>query len=122
MNSLFQGSGLRSIDRVVLREAPARLQYFRTTMEGRLVLTADALLFQPQARSAQAHSLAIPLTRLVALRPCWTRGFGLIPLAPTAFALRLDEGCEYRIAVAQRTQWIQAIVAACADLRGRAAV
>ncbi|MCC4587998.1 hypothetical protein LL962_12940 [Xanthomonas sp. NCPPB 1067] len=113
---------MRSIDRVVLREAPARLQYFRTTMEGRLVLTADALLFQPQARSAQAHSLAIPLTRLVALRPCWTRGFGLIPLAPTAFALRLDEGCEYRIAVAQRTQWIQAIVAACADLRGRAAV
>ncbi|ACD60716.1 hypothetical protein AZ54_19135 [Xanthomonas oryzae pv. oryzae PXO86] len=49
MSSLFQGGGLRSIDRDVLRQALANLQRGMEAVGGRLILTADALLFQPHA-------------------------------------------------------------------------
>lgn len=49
VSSLFQGGGLRSIDRDVLRQALANLQRGMEAVGGRLILTADALLFQPHA-------------------------------------------------------------------------
>lgn len=37
---------------------------------GRLILTADALLFQPHAFNVQRQSLSVPLRQIVAVRPC----------------------------------------------------
>ncbi|AZR23991.1 hypothetical protein [Xanthomonas vasicola] len=106
MSSLFQGGGLRSIDRDVLRQAPANLQRGMEAVGGRLILTADALLFQPHAFNVQTQSLSVPLQQIVAMQPCWTRLFGLLPVAPTSLAVRLGDGNEYRFAIGKRTQWM----------------
>ncbi len=80
---MFAGGGLRSIQRVVLRQAPANLQRGLEAVGGRLILTADTLLFQPHAFNVQTRSLAVPLSAIVSLQPRWTRLFGLLPVAPT---------------------------------------
>ncbi|SON78719.1 conserved hypothetical protein [Xanthomonas phaseoli pv. phaseoli] len=117
MSSLFHGSGLRSIERAVLRQAPANLQRGMEAVGGRLILTADALLFQPHAFNVQRQSLSVPLRQIVAVRPCWTRLLGLLPIAPTSLAVRLDDQTQYRFVIGKRTQWMADIVSAQDALR-----
>lgn len=106
MSSLFQGGGLRSIDRDVLRQAPANLQRGMEAVGGRLILTADALLFQPHAFNVQTQSLSVPLGQIAAMQPCWTRLFGLLPIAPTSLSVRLSDGSEHRFVIGKREQWM----------------
>ncbi|MBB4131175.1 hypothetical protein GGR62_001957 [Xanthomonas campestris] len=117
MTALFQGGGLRSIDRVVLRQTPANLQRGLGAVGGRLILTVDALLFQPHNFNVQTRSLTLHLTRIVAMQRRWTRVFGLLPLAPTSLAIQVDDGSEYRFVLGKRVEWIAAIEAARAALR-----
>lgn len=84
---------------------------------GRLILTADALLFQPHAFNVQRQSLSVPLRQIVAVRPCWTRLFGLLPIAPTSLAVRLDDQTQYRFVIGKRTQWMADIASARDALR-----
>lgn len=109
---MFSGGGLRSIQRAVLRQAPANLQRGIEAVGGRLILTADVLLFQPHALNVQTRSLAVPLSAIVSLQPRWTRLFGLLPVAPTSLAVRLDNGDEHRFVIGKRDQWIAAIAGA----------
>ncbi|EFF47819.1 conserved hypothetical protein [Xanthomonas citri pv. aurantifolii str. ICPB 10535] len=113
MSSLFHGSGLRSIDRAVLRQAPANLQRGMEAVGGRLILTADAL----HAFNVQRQSLSVPLRQIVAMQPCWTRLFGLLPIAPTSLAVRVDDGNQYRFVIGKRTQWMADIASARDALR-----
>lgn len=110
---LFEGSGLRSIPRVVLRQAPANLQRGIEAVGGRLILTANALLFQPHAFNVQTQSLTIPLSEIVSLQPRWTRLFGLLPVAPTSLAVQVHKGGDYRFVIGKRDQWMAAIASAC---------
>ncbi|MCC8618443.1 hypothetical protein [Xanthomonas vesicatoria] len=103
---------MRSIQRVVLRQAPANLQRGLEAVGGRLILTADTLLFQPHAFNVQTRSLAVPLSAIVSLQPRWTRLFGLLPVAPTSLAVQLDNGDAYRFVIGKRDQWIAAIASA----------
>ncbi|PKV14326.1 hypothetical protein CVO74_01930 [Xanthomonas prunicola] len=112
MSSLFQGGGLRSIDRDVLRQAPANLQRGMEAVGGRLILTTDALLFQPHAFNVQTQSLSVPFRQIVAVQPCWTRLFGLLPIAPTSLAVRLSDGNEHRFVIGKRDQWMADIASA----------
>ncbi|WP_017162724.1 hypothetical protein [Xanthomonas phaseoli] len=108
---------MRSIERAVLRQAPANLQRGMEAVGGRLILTADALLFQPHAFNVQRQSLSVPLRQIVAVRPCWTRLLGLLPIAPTSLAVRLDDQTQYRFVIGKRTQWMAEIVSAQVALR-----
>ncbi len=109
---MFEGGGLRSIQRVVLRQAPANLQRGIEAVGGRLILTANALLFQPHALNVQTRSLTVPLSQIVSLQPRWTRLFGLLPVAPTSLAVQVDNGDEHRFVIGKRDQWIDAIASA----------
>ncbi|TQU55887.1 hypothetical protein, partial [Xanthomonas perforans] len=73
---------------------------------GRLILPADALLFQPHAFNVQRQTLSLPLRQIVAIQSCWTRLFGLLPIAPTSLAVRLEDGKRYRFVIGKRTQWM----------------
>ncbi|WP_181093061.1 hypothetical protein [Xanthomonas bromi] len=73
---------------------------------GPLILTADALLFQPHAFNVQTRSLSVPLRKIMAIQPCWTRLFGLLPIAPTSLALRSSDGNEHRFMIGKREQWM----------------
>ncbi len=84
---------------------------------GRLILTADALLFQPHAFNVQRQTLSLPLRQIVAIQPCWTRLFGLLPIAPTSLAVRLEDGKRYRFVIGKRTQWMADIASARDALR-----
>lgn len=117
MSSLFQGGGLRSIERDVLRQAPANLQCGMEAVGGRLILTADALLFQPQAFDVRTRSLSIPLRQIVAMQPCWTRLLGLVPIAPTALAVHVSDGNAYRFVIGKREQWMATIASVREALR-----
>ncbi|MCL1500861.1 hypothetical protein A7D16_18260 [Xanthomonas nasturtii] len=103
---------MRSIDRNVLRQAPANLQRGMEAVGGRLILTADALLFQPHAFNVQTRSLSVPLRQIVAVQPCWTRLLGLVPIAPTSLAVRLNDGNAHRFVLGKRRQWMADIDAA----------
>ncbi len=80
---------------------------------GRLILTADAL----HAFNVQRQSLSVPLRQIVAMQPCWTRLFGLLPIAPTSLAVRVDDGNQYRFVIGKRTQWMADIASARDALR-----
>ncbi|AOY66991.1 hypothetical protein IPT12_20130 [Xanthomonas perforans] len=108
---------MRSIDRAVLRQAPANLQRGMEAVGGRLILTADALLFQPHAFNVQRQTLSLPLRQIVAIQSCWTRLFGLLPIAPTSLAVRLEDGKRYRFVIGKRTQWMADIASARDALR-----
>ncbi|AEO43648.1 hypothetical protein P2C08_18695 [Xanthomonas perforans] len=108
---------MRSIDRAVLRQAPANLQRGMEAVGGRLILTADALLFQPHAFNVQRQTLSLPLPQIVAIQSCWTRLFGLLPIAPTSLAVRLEDGKRYRFVIGKRTQWMADIASARDALR-----
>lgn len=82
---MFQGSTTGSIQQRVLQQAPANLQRGLETVGGRLILTADALHFQPHAFNIQTQSLTIMLLQIASLQLCWTRLLGLLPLAPTCW-------------------------------------
>ncbi len=84
---------------------------------GRLILTADALLFQPHAFNVQRQTLSLPLRQIVAIQPCWTRLFGLLPIAPTSLAVRLEDGKRYRFVIGRRTHWMADIASARDALR-----
>lgn len=84
---------------------------------GRLILTADALLFQPHAFNVQRQTLSLPLRQIVAIQSCWTRLFGLLPIAPTSLAVRLEGGKRYRFVIGKRTQWMADIASARDALR-----
>ncbi|WP_193725933.1 hypothetical protein [Xanthomonas arboricola] len=108
---------MRSIDRVVLRQAPANLLRGLEAVGGRLILTADALHFQPHPYNLQTRSLTVPLSQIAALQPRWTRLFGLLPVAPTSLAVQLPDGAEHRFVIGKREQWMTAIAAARDALR-----
>ncbi|MBO9849204.1 hypothetical protein J7386_10645 [Xanthomonas phaseoli pv. dieffenbachiae] len=108
---------MRSIDRAVLRQAPANLQRGMEAVGGRLILTADALLFQPHAFNVQRQTLSLPLPQIVAIQSCWTLLFGLLPIAPTSLAVRLEDGKRYRFVIGKRTQWMADIASARDALR-----
>ncbi|PPT47274.1 hypothetical protein XarbCFBP8147_17885 [Xanthomonas arboricola] len=112
MTSLFQGGGLRSIDRVVLRQAPANLLRGLEAVGGRLILTADALHFQPHPYNIQTRSLTVHLRQIAAMQPRWTHLFGLLPVAPTSLAVQLHDGGEHRFVIGKREQWMAAIASA----------
>ncbi|WYL87003.1 hypothetical protein WMO32_04505 [Xanthomonas oryzae pv. oryzicola] len=95
-----------SIDRNVLRQAPANLQRGMDAVGGRLILTADALLFQPHAFNVQTQSLSVPLGQIAAMQLCWTRLFDLLPIAPTSLSVRLSDGSEHRFVIGKREQWM----------------
>lgn len=84
---------------------------------GRLILTADTLLFQPHAFNVQRQTLSLPLRQIVAIQSCWTRLFGLLPIAPTSLAVRLEDGKRYRFVIGKRTQWMADIASARDALR-----
>lgn len=84
---------------------------------GRLILTADALLFQPHAFNVQRQTLSLPLRQIVAIQSCWTRLFGLLPIAPTSLAVRLEDGKRYRFVIGKRTQCMADIASARDALR-----
>ncbi len=84
---------------------------------GRLILTADALMFQPHAFNVQRQTLSLPLRQIVAIQSCWTRLFGLLPIAPTSLAVRLEDGKRYRFVIGKRTQWMADIASARDALR-----
>lgn len=84
---------------------------------GRLILTADALLFQPHAFNVQRQTLSLPLRQIVAIQSCWTRLFGLLPIAPTSLAVRLEDGKRYRFVIGKRTHWMADIASARDALR-----
>ena len=117
MTSLFQGGQLRSIDRIVLRQAPANLQRGLEAVGGRLILTADALHFQPHAFNVQTQSLTVHLAQIVAMQLRWTRIFGVLPVAPTSLLVQLDNGGEHRFVIGKREQWVLAIQSARDALR-----
>lgn len=117
VTSLFQGGGLRSIDRVVLRQAPANLQRGLEAVGGRLILTADALHFQPHAFNVQTQSLTVPLAQIGAMQLRWTRLFGVLPVAPTSLVVQLLDGGEHRFVIGKREQWADAIRSARDALR-----
>ncbi|MCC5052541.1 hypothetical protein [Xanthomonas campestris] len=109
-----------SIQRRVLQQAPANLQRGLETVGGRLLLTADALHFQPHAFNIQTQSLTIMLLQIASLQSCWTRLLGLLPLAPNSLAVQLADGSEHRFVLGKRDQWMHAIQAAC-DAKRQAA-
>jgi len=103
---------LRSIDRNVLRQAPTNLRCGMEAVSGRLILTADALLFQPHVFNMQILPLSVPLRQIVAIHPCWTRLFGLLPIAPTSLAVWLSDGNQYCFVIGNRVQWLADITSA----------
>ncbi|WP_181106150.1 hypothetical protein [Xanthomonas arboricola] len=103
---------MRSIDRVVLRQAQANLLRGLEAVDGRLILTADALHFQPHPYDIQTRSLTVHLRQIAAMHPRWTRLFGLLPVAPTSLAVQLHEGGEHRFVIGRREQWMVAIASA----------
>ncbi|PPU39359.1 hypothetical protein XaplCFBP3123_14070 [Xanthomonas arboricola pv. populi] len=117
MTPLFQGSDLRPIDRVVLRQAPANLQRGLEAVGGQLILTADALHFQPHPYNIQTRSLSVHLTQIATMQLRWTRLFGLLPVAPTSLAVQLHQGGEHRFVIGKRDQWMAAIASARDALR-----
>lgn len=40
------------------------------------------------------------------MQPCWTRLFGLLPIAPTSLSVRLSDGSEHRFVIGKREQWM----------------
>ncbi|MCC4603797.1 hypothetical protein [Xanthomonas campestris] len=108
---------MRSIERDVLRQAPATLQRGMEAVGGRLILTADALLFQPHVLQVQTRSLSLPLRQIVEMQPCWTRLFGVVPIAPTSLAVHANDGNVHRFVIGERKQWMANIASLCGALR-----
>lgn len=104
-----------SHDERPVREDPANLQRGMEAVGGRLVLTNRRLVFSSHALNVQMGSTVIALSAIRALRPCWTRFLGIIPMFPNSLAILTDEA-EYRFVLFRRSAWMQAIRSAMSRL------
>jgi hypothetical protein len=99
----------------VIRQAPANLQRGIETVGGKLCLTTMRLVFEAHAFNVQRGTTEIELSNVASANPCWTRFFGLIPLAPNSLAVTTKDGREYRFVLFKRAAWRSDIEASSAS-------
>jgi len=95
----------------VIKEGPANLQKNIETMGGKLCLTNQRLIFEAHKFNVQRSVTEVELSNIQALRPCWTRQWGLFPIFPNSLAVFTKQGKEYRFVLSRRHKWAAAIKA-----------
>ena len=95
----------------VIKEGTANLQKNVETVGGKLCLTNQRLVFEAHKFNVQRGVTEVELSNIRALRPCWTRQWGLFPIFPNSLAVYTKHGEEYRFVLFGRSVWAVAIEA-----------
>jgi hypothetical protein len=85
--------------------------YFRgwEAVGGWLALSPQWLVFVSHRLNWHGGRLLLPVNRIRGAKCCWARFLG-VPLVPSAIAVSMAEGREYKFVVNGRDQWVSAIV------------
>jgi hypothetical protein len=67
----------------VVKEGSANLQRNIETVGGKLYLTNQRIVFEAHKFNVQRGATEVELSNIQALRPCWTRQWGLFRYFPT---------------------------------------
>lgn len=108
-----------AVEEEPLRDGPANLQRGWESVGGRLFLTSHRLVFEPHGVNAQKHRFVVRLTDIDSVQKCWTKLFGVIPIAPNSLALEVRDGTTYKFVLVGRGAWADAILDAIDRREGR---
>jgi len=95
-------------DETITKDGAASLQRGVETVGGKLYLTDQRLIFEPQRINIQRGATVVLFEDISNTTLCWTKIINLIPVAPNSLAISTTD-VEHRFVVFGRKDWKAAI-------------